>query len=387
MIKPFLISLLMALPLFSFAESKKTVKVETAGTLSSLIAEDEKFTITDLTLSGRLNGDDLRFLREMAGNDISGNPTQGRVTKLDLSDAKIVAGGGYYIKTNFIRTSNGDGAGGWRMYCTTENEKLGDWLFAACDKLEEVKLPNSIKAIGDGVFYHASSLKSLTIPKYVTSIGKEVLWACNILKTLDVDAKNTTFKSPTGSNAIIKDKTLVLGCLYTIIPDNTINAIDPYAFSTGFIFSFQLDVHLKIPEGVTTIDINAFRGCGFKSIDIPESVTYIGDWAFADSGKLTKMIFRITDLSKVKMGGGVFREVPSEAILYVPKGMVDKYKTTAPWNHFADVREIGSDSETSIHTIDASASDDSVYYNLQGQRVEHPTKGLYIKNGKIVLIK
>lgn len=210
MIKPFLISLLMALPLFSFAESKKTVKVETAGTLSSLIAEDEKFTITDLTLSGRLNGDDLRFLREMAGNDISGNPTQGR---------------------------------------------------------------------------------------------------------------------------------------------------------------------------------NAFRGCGFKNIDIPESVTYIGDWAFADSGKLTKMIFRITDLSKVKMGGGVFREVPSEAILYVPKGMVDKYKTTAPWNYFADVREIGSDSETSIHAIDASASDDSVYYNLQGQRVEHLTKGLYIKNGKKVLIK
>ncbi len=33
------------------------------------------------------------------------------------------------------------------------------------------------------------------------------------------------------------------------------------------------------------------------------------------------------------------------------------------------------------------ANEPDVYYNLQGQRVDTPTKGLYIKNGKKVLIK
>ena len=28
-----------------------------------------------------------------------------------------------------------------------------------------------------------------------------------------------------------------------------------------------------------------------------------------------------------------------------------------------------------------------VYYNLNGQRVEHPTKGIYIHNGRKVIIK
>jgi len=49
------------------AELSKTVHVATAGTLSSLITEDEKFQITDLTLTGDLNGSDILFLKAMAG--------------------------------------------------------------------------------------------------------------------------------------------------------------------------------------------------------------------------------------------------------------------------------------------------------------------------------
>ncbi len=41
---------------------------------------------------------------------------------------------------------------------------------------------------------------------------------------------------------------------------------------------------------------------------------------------------------------------------------------------------------TTIRSIDVNYEND-VYYNLQGQRVEKPGKGLYIKNGKKVLIK
>ena len=47
-------------------------------------------------------------------------------------------------------------------------------------------------------------------------------------------------------------------------------------------------------------------------------------------------------------------------------------------------------STTGIDTIDAASSDngtDRAYYNLQGQRVEHPQHGVYIHNGKKVIIK
>jgi hypothetical protein len=42
---------------------------------------------------------------------------------------------------------------------------------------------------------------------------------------------------------------------------------------------------------------------------------------------------------------------------------------------------------TGIKNIQKYTKDDDRYYNLSGQRVENPTKGLYIKNGKKVVVK
>jgi len=73
-----------------------SINVETAGTLSSIIPASKKYLITDLTLSGNLNGSDIRFIRDMAGRDYLDNNTDGKLNKLNLNDAKIVSGGDYY---------------------------------------------------------------------------------------------------------------------------------------------------------------------------------------------------------------------------------------------------------------------------------------------------
>lgn len=46
------------------------VEVQSAGSLSSLIEDSQKNQITDLTITGNLNGTDIRFIREMAGRDV-----------------------------------------------------------------------------------------------------------------------------------------------------------------------------------------------------------------------------------------------------------------------------------------------------------------------------
>ena len=44
--------------------------------------------------------------------------------------------------------------------------------------------------------------------------------------------------------------------------------------------------------------------------------------------------------------------------------------------------------QTAIKTVKSeTAAEDGVYYNLQGQRVDNPTKGLFIHNGKKVILK
>ena len=65
--KLFTLFLMMLLPLMASAQIERTINVATAGTLSSYISDDEKYQIEKLTLTGEINGDDIGFIREMAG--------------------------------------------------------------------------------------------------------------------------------------------------------------------------------------------------------------------------------------------------------------------------------------------------------------------------------
>ncbi len=128
--KLFTLFLLAILPLMANAQVKRTVNVATAGTLSTLISDGEKYTIDELTITGELNGTDLKLVREMVGCDYLGQQTQGKVTKLDLSGIRIVAGGEKYLDTKNIYdsggacTSNGSG-----FVFSSENDVLGSYLF------------------------------------------------------------------------------------------------------------------------------------------------------------------------------------------------------------------------------------------------------------------
>ena len=53
------------------------------------------------------------------------------------------------------------------------------------------------------------------------------------------------------------------------------------------------------------------------------------------------------------------------------------------------VLEFEDGGTTGIETIENSkhSTEDGVYYDLQGRRVENPTRGVYIVNGKKVVIK
>ena len=96
-------------------------------TLSTLITEANKNTITTLTLTGSLNGEDFRFIREMAGSDEKGRPTNGQLQKLDLSGANIVAGGENYFDSNGLFNENGDMQASFGAHSvTTKDNVIGE---------------------------------------------------------------------------------------------------------------------------------------------------------------------------------------------------------------------------------------------------------------------
>lgn len=178
-----------------------TLKLDEAGTLPNMISYDQKNLITNLKIVGEVNGTDWNFIREMAGRDFKGEKTDGKLSILDLSEAKIVAGRDAYVRFS-------------ENYYTS-NDKLGNYVFYGCSGLTSLTLPSSVTSIGRGAFHGCWKLTSLTIPSGVTSIGKWAFRGCSGLTSIYVypenlpelgidiftgcDAKNCTVYVPKGT--------------------------------------------------------------------------------------------------------------------------------------------------------------------------------------------
>ena len=111
-----------------------TIKLDKAGTLPNRISSSKKYLITNLKIVGEVNGKDLCLIREMAGCDAGLEKTDGKLSILDLSDAKIVKSNDSYVWD-----------GGWQQ---GSNDELGNSVFKGCSVLTSVTIPSSVTSIG-----------------------------------------------------------------------------------------------------------------------------------------------------------------------------------------------------------------------------------------------
>lgn len=121
---------------------------------------------------------------------------------------------------------------------------------------------NEITSLGDYAFYNCTGLSDITIPSSVTSIDNSAFLFCKI--KFEVAENNTSYSSEDGI-LYNKDKTILVA----------------YQTASG---------EVTIPDSVTEIADNAFRGCSeLTQITIPNSVTSIGDYAFYNCFKLVNI--------------------------------------------------------------------------------------------------
>lgn len=151
--------------------------------------------------------------------------------------------------------------------------------------ISSIKIENGIDSIGNFAFSRNYIEGSLFIPASVKWIGKGVLDNCTYLEKVEVDAGNPYYDSREGCNAIIETatNTLIAGCCTSKIPQG-ITKIADHAFA-GQLRLGSID----IPESVTYIGDFAFHACPFYRIKLPQGLTYIGDYAFQVCNKLMEI--------------------------------------------------------------------------------------------------
>lgn len=259
-----------------------TIKLDKAGTLPDRIASSKKYKITNLKIVGKINGTDLKFIREMAGCDFNGKETDGKLSILDLSDAKIVEGGSAYY------SDRDDG------FIYTSNDKLGDYVFNDCYGLTSLPLPSSVTKIGCYALSSCIGLTSLTLPSSVTEIGEHAFLNCRGL---------TNFTIPSG---VTKIGGAAFFCCYGLISltlPSSVTAIGSEAFKHCSGLTSIYVYMEKLPETGS----NLFLGCDEKNctVYVPKGT---GDAYFrsAEFGYFYNIVeFDATGIDKVATSANV----------------------------------------------------------------------------------
>ena len=263
-----------------------TIKLDKAGTLPNRISRSKRYLITNLKIVGEVNGKDLRFIREMAGCDFYMKKTDGKLSILDLSDAKIVKSTDSYV------WDGGDQNG--------SNDELGYSVFKGCSVLTSVTIPSSVTSIGGSAFEGCSGLTSITIPSSVTWIGGAAFEGCSGLTSITIPSSVTEIGGAAFSDCS--------GLTNLTIP-SSVTSIERSAFEgcSGL-------TSLTIPSSVTSIGKSAFKGCsGLTSLIIPSSVTSIGSYVFENCSGLTSITI---PSSVTEIGGTAFKGCSSLVNLY-----------------------------------------------------------------------
>ena len=327
-----------------------TVKLEKAGTLRDKIGSTKRDKITNLKIIGEINGSDWSVIRYMAGRDYYGSESDGKLAILDLSETKIVSGGGRYLYDDY-----------YRDYFYTHDNELGSRAFYNCSGLTSLSLPSGITSIGWEAFSGCSGLTSLSLPSGITSMGNEAFSGCSGLTSLSLPSGLTSI----GYNAFS-------GCsgLTSLSLPSGLTSIDFNAFSgcSGL-------TSLSLPSGLTSIGVGAFSGCsGLTSLSLPSGLTSIGDVAFSGCSGLTSIYVYTEKLPNT--GSNVFDGCDAKkCTVYIPKGTYDDY-WLSEFGYFENIVEFDPTGINNV--ITSNDAKELSRYSLNGQRLSAPTKGLNI---------
>ena len=276
------------------------INVGEAGTLCDRIKSDLKYKITSLKLSGKLNIDDIQYIREMAGcyYDTEGSKYDGHLEDLDLKDASFVSSGyGIQVYNGSLSCDaySGDGNSVGRfafsfLPCLKKiilpgNVKnIESYAFNECTGLTSLQLPSGLKTIGDYAFNGCRGLTSVPLPSALTSIGRSCFCGCTGLTSLQL---------PSG-----------------------LKSIGDYAFN-----GCRGLTSVSLPSGLTSIGVGVFSGCiGLSSLQLPSGLESIGDGAFYCCSGLTSVSF---PSGLTSIGDFAFQGCTSLTSVSLPSGLTE----------------------------------------------------------------
>ena len=308
------------------------------GWLSSKIPFKDQASVQNLTVTGYINGTDVKFIKELINNR--------QLSHLDLSDANIVAGGEAY----------------YASYKITEDNTIGSYMFTNDNykrRLTYLSLPKSVKKIkldsgmaykdycddnldtlvigGDLKMLRATDVrqpkKYLMIREGVDSLNATKIQAKSVhLPTTIKYLDRETFLIDTIKANIENIDYFNNRCVYS---GNSLNfygigVLDNDTITLSENLSKWNVNAFRVKDGTTIFLNNKLKEINFN-IDYGSSSKWYGGALSAKN-----LIIHSPSRTPIKINSkGLF----STATIYVPKGSVEAYKSQLPWSNATILEE------------------------------------------------
>ncbi len=317
---------------------------------------------------------------------------------------------------------------------------IGNYTFYHCDGLTSIEIPSSVTSIGGSAFAYCTGLTSIEIPSSVTSIGAWAFSGCTSLTSVvsciaaedlfaiiaetfsGIDNEACTLYVPAGAAATYAATDGWSN--FTNIVEMSTEEYSLTVSSAGYA-TMYLDKAVKIPAGAKAYTANRVEGDLLKmqavedvipantaviikaeegtysfaySDETPEAIsdnllrgTVADTYVKPQSGSVAyvlSMVDGVVGMYRAKLTDGTFKNNANRAYmllseLNVGDGNLD---TSDPGSQLSNGYRFDFSGTTAIESVE-SEQEEAVYYDLSGRRVENPVSGIYIINGKKVLVK
>ena len=283
-----------------------TIEVSTEGTLEQVIDNSDEPSFAELKIIGRLNADDIVYLRTGTGRIST-------VEVLDLSEVSIVGGGGAYATVKYSKTDDTMDNYTFTFYSSEDNRKevevvsnmLGgnnykityysNNLAGAFSnmKYKKVVMPKNVQEIGVMTFFQCTKLTSVELETPVEVIEDRAFESCISLTNIDLSNVKQM-----GSSAFAGCE--VLGSASDGFIDlSSLDAIPDEAFGNT-VWDYRTRKcnsikHVQFSNQLKSIGAKAFYNCEYlEDANLPEGLVSIGEMAFASCTSLAMVNFPST---------------------------------------------------------------------------------------------
>lgn len=229
--------------------------------------------------------DGVLFTKDMS--ELICYPCAKQDSHYDIPDGVTVIGTSAFARTN-------DGPQ-YLSSVTIPNsvEIIGAWAFMECRNLADVTLPTNLRTLGAYAFEYCGLEGAVTIPASVSVIGNSPFIYCTKLSDIVVETDNPYYCSIDG---VLFNKNGSRLIEYPIGKTNTTYIVpDSVYWVNEFAFCGSSLVSIDLPDSVTTIGQQGLASnSNLETIQIPENVTYISTSAFSSCTALTSVMIPIS---------------------------------------------------------------------------------------------